>query len=337
MEKNPDHPGAVHYAIHAFDDPIHAPLGLPAARAYSGIAPAAAHAQHMTTHIFLALGMWELVVKQNEIASGIDRRDSWKPGHYTAWLGYGLLQQGRLADARSHLELVRRNTTASEPPGRRGYLMSMRAHYLLNSEQWTDTTLLFSIDPAGVGPVPRAVDAFALGYTRFKRGEIQLAGEQLRALRDLSAAGRLAIVGVLERELDALLKLAERDTTGALNALVQAAAIEDTLPMEFGPPDIVKPTHELLGELQLQLNHPADAKREFQRALALTPGRMRSLLRLHRAATAEGDSAVAAQALSELRSVLVTADAGLPELKELSQGGGRNRSKGGSSLASKTH
>src|SRR6059058_1452540 len=69
---NPDHPGAAHLLIHCYDDPIHAPLGLAAARAYSKIAPDAAHAQHMTTHIFLALGMWDEVVSQNELASGSD-------------------------------------------------------------------------------------------------------------------------------------------------------------------------------------------------------------------------------------------------------------------------
>lgn len=82
MQQYPDHPGAAHYAIHAFDDPDHAPLGLPAARAYSRIAPAAPHAQHMTAHIFLALGMWDEVVSQNIIASGTDR-SKWTPGHYT--------------------------------------------------------------------------------------------------------------------------------------------------------------------------------------------------------------------------------------------------------------
>ncbi len=105
MQANPEHPGAAHYVIHAFDDPVHAPLGLPAARAYSGIAPGAAHAQHMTTHIFLALGMWDQVVSQNIIASGADR-SQWKPGHYTSWLGYALLQQGRFKAAKDHLDLV---------------------------------------------------------------------------------------------------------------------------------------------------------------------------------------------------------------------------------------
>src|SRR2546423_433539 len=108
FRENPDHPGAAHLLIHCYDDPVHARLGLPAARAYSKIAPDAAHAQHMTTHIFLALGMWDEVVSQNELASGRDPA-TWAPDHYTQWLGYGYLQQGRYGEALRHLERMREN------------------------------------------------------------------------------------------------------------------------------------------------------------------------------------------------------------------------------------
>ena len=69
FEANPDHPGAAHYIIHSFDDPEHADLGLHAANAYSEIAPGAAHAQHMTTHIFLAQGDWARVIQNNQRAT----------------------------------------------------------------------------------------------------------------------------------------------------------------------------------------------------------------------------------------------------------------------------
>src|SRR5438309_662796 len=111
---NPNHPGAAHLLIHCYDDPIRAPLGLAAARAYSTIAPDAAHAQHMTTHIFLALGMCDEVVSQNELASGRDRA-AWTANHYTAWLGYGYLQQGRYGDALRHLNLMHKNMDWSRP------------------------------------------------------------------------------------------------------------------------------------------------------------------------------------------------------------------------------
>ena len=73
FERNPKHPGAAHYIIHSFDDPIHAPLGLPAPEVYADVAPNAAHAQHMRSHIFVALGLWERVVEAN-IRAG-DKQD----------------------------------------------------------------------------------------------------------------------------------------------------------------------------------------------------------------------------------------------------------------------
>jgi hypothetical protein len=107
MEKlfaeNPRHPGAVHYLIHSYDDPAHAAKGLAAARAYSAIAPGAAHAQHMTSHIFIALGMWPDVVKANETALALEP----EAGHYRQWLAYGYLQQGRIAAARAVIDSLR--------------------------------------------------------------------------------------------------------------------------------------------------------------------------------------------------------------------------------------
>src|SRR3954469_2729655 len=104
---HPNHPGVAHYLIHSYDDPIHAPLGLRAAREYSKIAPSAAHAQHMCSHIFVATGMWDDVVEANEAAVKITRgsaaaaRGPAACGHYPFWLTYGYLQQGRTSAAAS--------------------------------------------------------------------------------------------------------------------------------------------------------------------------------------------------------------------------------------------
>src|SRR5437016_8790982 len=157
---NPDHPGAAHLLIHCYDDPIHAPLGLAAARAYSKIAPDAAHAQHMTTHIFLALGMWDEVVSQNEIASG-QNRAAWGPHHYTAWLGYGYLQQGRYGDALRHLDLMHQNVNQARRG--RAVLAQMRADYVMNAERWDCPCLRWSIDLAGVRARDAALDLFIAG------------------------------------------------------------------------------------------------------------------------------------------------------------------------------
>src|SRR5437773_859912 len=144
FQANPNHPGAAHVLIHAYDDPIHASLGLAAARAYSRIAPDAAHAQHMTTHIFLALGMWDEVVSQNEIAVGLTAT---APGHYTSWLLYGLLEQGRYEMAEQLLGRVRGNLSGALLRGQHTELARMRAHYLLHAENWRSTVHGWKLEP----------------------------------------------------------------------------------------------------------------------------------------------------------------------------------------------
>src|SRR5262249_22345147 len=110
FQVHPNHPGLAHYLIHSFDDPVHAPLGLPAARAYSKIAPAAAHAQHMCSHIFVALGMWDDVVTANvaavHVATDMRAHHGAGPvpcGHAVSWLEYGYLEQGRPGEAKKLL------------------------------------------------------------------------------------------------------------------------------------------------------------------------------------------------------------------------------------------
>src|SRR5437870_2524786 len=166
---NPQHPGAAHLLIHSYDDPIHARLGLAAARAYAKIAPDAAHAQHMTTHIFLALGMWDEVVSQNEIASGRDS-SAWTPHHYTWWLGYGYLEQGRYGEALQHLERMRRNADWTTGHGL-ALLAQMRADYVINTERWDSPSLQWRIDLTHARSRARAEDAFVAGFSALKRGD----------------------------------------------------------------------------------------------------------------------------------------------------------------------
>jgi tetratricopeptide (TPR) repeat protein len=114
-EKNPNHPGAAHYIIHAFDDPEHAILALPAARRYADIAPEAHHARHMPSHIFLQLGMWPEAAASNE--SAWESSDNWmkrkklslnvRDYHSLHWLLYAYLQQGRYSKAEQLLKLMK--------------------------------------------------------------------------------------------------------------------------------------------------------------------------------------------------------------------------------------
>ena len=318
----PAHPGAAHLLIHCYDDPAHARLGLPAARAYATIAPDAPHAHHMTTHIFLALGMWDDVVSQNEIAAGADRT-SWTPTHYTYWLGYGYLQQGRYGEALRHLELVHRNMAIGHG-NVPALLVQMCGDYIVATERWDSSCLAWNdVDLSGMRTRDKALGAFLQGFSALKRGDRAAAERQLAAINALVPAlptgegdrGRGPkgdpVPYILGDELRGALQQSSGDTTGAVTSLRRAAALEDAMPFEFGPPVTVKPSHELLGEVLLQAGRSREAEVEFTRALRLAPKRARSLIGLARAASAAGDQSTAARASADLQSIWHAADPGV--------------------------
>jgi tetratricopeptide (TPR) repeat protein len=311
FEKNPDHPGAAHYIIHAYDDPAHAPKGLRAARAYSKIAPGAAHAQHMTTHIFLAMGMWDDVVSQNEIAVGHDH-DTWTANHYTVWLNYAYLQQGRYARAREMVEMLRQHAGAKPPVQQLWGLAEMRAHYVIDTEDWGSPIATWSIDRLSLGDEGRGYWAFVSGYAAMKRGDAATAVASLKTLSEMNTSDKSddeAPNDILELELKAVMRLRDGAGDEAVTLMREATKRADALPVDFGPPSIVKPPHELFGDILLELGHAKEAQSEFLKALELAPKRARSLLGLARASAAAGDSKSARRAWSELRAIWHGADA----------------------------
>jgi tetratricopeptide (TPR) repeat protein len=315
--KNPKHPGAAHYLIHAYDDPQHAGRGLAAARAYSGIAPDAPHAQHMTTHIFVALGMWDDVVAQNEIASGHDH-GRWMPGHYTVWLGYGYLQQGRLREAYAHLERMRAQMRP-DAPQHRAALSRLRADYVTNTGEWDSPALTWPIDLENL-PIAStaATDAFVRGAAALSRRDRAGAGRAFAEIQKQALVARNnrdpndqseGIITVLLKELSGLLKLEDRaDPADVIATLREATVLEDGLTYEFGPPAVVKPAHELLGEVLLQMGKPAEAVAEFKLALERTPKRARTLVGLARAAEAAKDTTLATATYKTLNEIWHRAD-----------------------------
>lgn len=301
FQRNPDHPGAAHYVIHAFDDPIHAPLGEHAAHAYSRIAPGADHAQHMTTHIFLALGQWEPTVAQNTIAAGPDRT-TWQAGHYTYWLHYALLQLGRGPEAVALLDELEGRLPSPASPGRRAYLTNARAQQVVNLARWDDPALQWAVSLDGAGAIPQAVDAFTQGYAALQRGDTArtaAAAARVEALRSQPVGplgGRPEVPALLARELRAAMARRAGQKTEATAELRSVAEASYGLPMEYGPPDFVKPPFELLGEWLLEDGDAAGAQAAFTRALQLMPGRRLSLQGLERAAGLAGDPATAERA-----------------------------------------
>ena len=190
------HPGVVHYLIHSYDDPIHAPLGLRAARIYAQLAPEAGHAQHMTSHIFLAMGMWKDVVKANETAVAVvnkQRAEAGRPpracGHYPYWLEYGYLQLGRFDDARRVLEACRaealrqaerisRSASDGADPDSSsvGSYADMRANFLIDTELWQDEVARWTF-PEGNYPFAQLSLDYATALAAYKTSNVAAANE----------------------------------------------------------------------------------------------------------------------------------------------------------------
>ncbi|HUS08751.1 MAG TPA: hypothetical protein VMZ52_20780, partial [Bryobacteraceae bacterium] len=334
--KNPGHPGALHYLIHCYDDPVHAPLGLRAARRYAGIAPESAHARHMPSHIFFGLGMWPEAAAANESAWNWARekaKRSKRPveaGGYHAlwWLEYAYLQQGRYADARRTVVAMGTIAGAGAAPPLRFHLIQMRAMYSIETgapyEADAETT---GIDLAAAG-----ADLLARGMTALNTGNKDQAEELLKRLQVLQKpfatlpasdihrhvyAGDQETLQIMGNELAALLRLADGKSREAVELLKSAVALEEKTPFEFGPPQPPKPAHELLGEVLLQLNQPALARVQFELGLLRSPKRALSLLGLARSLTQSGNSTAARKIYGELHAIWSQAD---PEVRSALEG-----------------
>ena len=151
------------------------------------------------------------------------------------------------------------------------------------------------------------MDAFARGLAALRRGDAGAAQAALVSLQSLEASaylggwgGQPGVRAALARELGGALAFERGDRDGGLGLAAEAAAIEDGLIVEYGPPDVVKPAHELQGEMLLALGRPAEAQQAFTRALQAAPGRLPALRGLARAARDAGDDAVAERVEREL-------------------------------------
>lgn len=321
FQANPRHPGAAHYVIHSFDDPIHAPLGLDAARAYADIAPDAPHALHMPSHIFLALGKWPASASSNE-ASAAAAQKKGNPGlHPTWWLTYTYLQQGRYEKARALVEEVAASHATAPSGSKRAHLAFMQSAYMAETRQW-DRPLDPALDQVtglrqtAAGSVLLARGMQAVATDRGDDAEVALL-----ALRNLLPDGDYSddeeTVGLMAMALEALILEHQGKIEKSLVVLNAAAQKQETLQFEFGPAMPVKPIHELHGEVLLRAGRAAEARTAFQRALARDTNRALSLLGLARSQMALGDADAARQTYLQLQANWQEADTQLMEWPEV--------------------
>ena len=340
--RNPQQPGAAHYWIHGMDDPQHAAGALVAARALSKIAPDAAHAQHMCSHIFLALGMWADVVQANIAATSVTNRqavaDSRPPvrcGHYNYWLEYGLIQQGRISEAEKVLagchedahaaQLNAASRAAIDPDGtKNSSFIAMQGTYLLNVEPplgSVPASLQVNLDGARMSEFrhaySRGLAAAAAGDTAAAQSELATIEQLLPQLSSLFESNAVpsgdpgrAVPAIEHLQLKAAVLAAQSDLDQAIALLRKAVDLGKDLPYAFGPPDPEKPTGEQLGELLLKAGKAREACAELEAALARTPNRTLTMLDLARAESAAGDKAAARETARKLLTIWKDADAG---------------------------
>jgi tetratricopeptide (TPR) repeat protein len=312
LEKNPQHPGALHYYIHANDEPDFAQLALLEANKYSIVAPDAAHALHMPSHIYLALGMWDKVISSNEASwpASIDRKNRKSLDnnaldyHSFHWLQYGYLQTGRVEDAKNMLHEMIAYSSELPSPRARVHQIYLRTTYLAETEDWNSEFANLSTEHKGINVAAANRDYFINGMIQYHAkndlvlseiietiaSNIESASAQINldegistcstggASRDNTTKLDIDRSRVMEFELRALSALLNNQQSEAVLWFEQATDLEEKIGAAYGPPFIVKPSHELYAEYLMALGKFQEAIDLYNTALELAPNRSKSIL-----------------------------------------------------------
>ena len=292
---NPRHPGALHYNIHSFDDPTHAPLGLRAARVYAEVAPSAIHALHMGSHIYYALGMWDLGLERNNrsfeeaVARQASPQDEYgnQAYHALTWVIYGLNQVDKPEEAVAKLALIEDQVSRYGGSMHRQNFISGRAAYLVDSGDWDNALASVAVDYDGLAPFFVATDQYVKGVLALGKDDesgaraalLEIGGSEPVTVRNR----RAMVPRLLHLELEGQIELAAGNTEKAIALMTQAAELEATVPPEYGPAQPVQPAAELLADTYLALGENESARQNYELALESFVGRQRSLAGLKKA------------------------------------------------------
>jgi hypothetical protein len=335
QKSQPNHPGIVHYIIHAYDYAPIATKGLPAARSYAALAPSAPHALHMPSHIFSTLGMWQDAIAANLAADQAARNYAAStsaaakanpasiPGRYHAldFLVNAYLQIAQ--DRRAKAILDERNSPGATPSGG-----SITAHtgfaaipvrYAFDRHAWAEAAAIPPLQTTF--KQAEAIVAFGRSLGAARIGNLGQAKEELahitRLRQELAAAGDpywAEQVGIQEAAASAWIVFAEKDTSRAIASMGDAATREDRSEKHVAMENRLSPMRELLGEMLLDAGRPADALREFERSLQTIPGRFRSIAGAAAAAAQSGNRAAATTYYRQMLALTPEADSERPAI-----------------------
>ena len=321
--RNPRHPGAAHYLIHSYDEPIHAPLGVRAARVYAEIAPGAPHALHMPSHIFMAMGHWQKSVDSNTASAqaALDKESPGQAYHALWWKHYSLLQLGRYEEAGRTLQQVSDLAADDPSPSGRRTNAYLRASQIIETRDW-DSDLLEDFDVSDLRVKAQATVLFARGMQLVLQGFPDQALRLVRKIKRLPKpeerpASDEQAVQIMARELQAFLLLRLDQKTQALHQVNQAIRLQAERSAEFGPPIPIKPAFEMLGDILFAVGQPAEAQQAYAESLRRNPGRSLSLMGMASAAQAAGDRHSLVDAVRALQKNWSQGDADLPALPKI--------------------
>ena len=334
LTKNAQHPGALHYLIHSYDDPKHAFMALEVANSYSKVAPDASHALHMPSHIYVALGMWDQVVASNEASYGasvakMEREDKDNDGrsyHAYHWLQYGYLQQGRATDAEELLKNMHQYATETPSKYARRHLAYMRGTYLVETDSWDNPWASTKVEVSDLNILVKAMDNFTNGMAAYQKQnaegvqtfiaaiEEDIEQEKVRVqnqniatcsalTREVPSQLDIDYARVMVLQLQSFHALLQQNAQEADRYMQEAIALDESVSYSYGPPLIVKPTRELYGEWLLENDRPTEAIEQFKKGLERAPKRVRLLQAKQQAAQEVGDNTLAREIEETLNEI----------------------------------
>jgi hypothetical protein len=287
----PDHPGAAHYLIHAYDSPALAAHGQAAARRYAQFAPSVPHALHMPSHIYVLLGMWPETIQGNLVAAAAEQQRGNPDDHLHAldYLAYAYLQQAQDHEAQRVLDEGRGIVAAlaaqhydSGRPTAHFAIAAMEARWAMERERWSEAAAL---DPRpNKYPHTEAMIFFARAIGAARTGNAPQAraeAAQLARLREALLQAKNSYwaeqVDIQHRAAVAWALHAEGQGDEALVMMCATAELEESTEKHNITPGPIALARELLGDLLLELRQPAQALREYETALHAAPNRFKAL------------------------------------------------------------
>src|SRR5262245_11230921 len=332
--KYPDHPGVTHYLIHSYDFPAIAHRGVPAANKYAKIAPSAPHAQHMPSHIYSMVGMWEesvnsnwrsvLVANEYAAKTKLDGTLGGVPHAYD-FMAYAYLQMGQDLKARGLIQdTMAIKKVVGVPLAGATARAAVPARYMLERQDWQGAAQL---EPLGTGfPMAEGITYFARAMGGARSGGIAAARADIEKLKEqraaLEKAGQGYWAGQVEIQIlgaQAWTAQGEGNKSDALKFMRAAADLEDASEKHVAMENRLYPMRELLADMLMAQGEGAAALKEYETSLKNAPMRLRGFYGAAKAAEASGDAKKARDYFGKLAKLTRYADGDRPELREAKQ------------------